>query len=116
MAKKDLKALSAMTDIHVFEDEIFGFHAQQAIEKSLKAWIALKGIEYPKTHDISYLLFILEEQGVNIEQYRDFIEYNIFAVQLRYEAFDSIVEPLNREVTITKIYEFLTHIENIVKS
>ena len=64
---------------------------------------------------ISYLLFILEEQGVNIEQYRDFIEYNIFAVQLRYEAFDSIVEPLNREETIKKISEFVAQVDKIIK-
>ena len=29
-----------MGDVIVFADEIFGFHAQQAIEKSLKAWLA----------------------------------------------------------------------------
>jgi len=115
MAKKDLKALSAMTDINIFEDEIFGFHAQQTIEKSVKAWIVYLGIEFPRTHDITFLLLILEEQGINIEQYKDFIEYNIFAVQFCYEAFDSIIESLNRKATIKKISEFVAQIDNIIK-
>jgi hypothetical protein len=36
LAGKDHKALANMRDEDVFEEEIFGFHAQQAIEKTLK--------------------------------------------------------------------------------
>ena len=32
-----------MRDVDIFADEIFGFHAQQAAEKLLKAWLALLG-------------------------------------------------------------------------
>jgi len=32
MAQKDGRALSGMTDADVFADEIFGFHAQQAVD------------------------------------------------------------------------------------
>ena len=39
MARKDFDALRGMLDHPLFADEIFGFHAQQAIEKSLKAWL-----------------------------------------------------------------------------
>ncbi|NIR50348.1 HEPN domain-containing protein [candidate division KSB1 bacterium] len=35
----------------MFDDEIFGFHAQQAVEKVVKAWPNLLGIVYPRTHD-----------------------------------------------------------------
>jgi HEPN domain-containing protein len=49
-AQKDLRALRGMTDADTFADEIFGFHAQQAVEKALKAWLALLGEEYPRTH------------------------------------------------------------------
>jgi HEPN domain-containing protein len=37
MAGKDLKALQNMLDMNAFANEIFGFHAQQAVEKALKA-------------------------------------------------------------------------------
>ena len=33
IAQRDLAALQGMADAAVFADEIFGFHAQQAIEK-----------------------------------------------------------------------------------
>jgi HEPN domain-containing protein len=43
MAGKDIKALHALLDPDIADDEIFGFHAQQAAEKSLKSWIAGRG-------------------------------------------------------------------------
>jgi len=36
MARKDFDALRGMVDNPLFAEEIFGFHAQQAIEKSLR--------------------------------------------------------------------------------
>jgi HEPN domain-containing protein len=35
------------------------FHAQQCIEKYLKAFLALKGIDFPKTHDIGEIVALL---------------------------------------------------------
>ena len=43
MAGKDLRALQIMLDPEPVDVEIFGFHAQQAVEKSLKAWITALG-------------------------------------------------------------------------
>ena len=38
-AKSDLKAVEHMSDPDGFDDRIFGFNAQQAVEKALKAWL-----------------------------------------------------------------------------
>lgn len=38
IAARDYRALCGMEDPETFSDEIFGFHVQQAVEKSLKAW------------------------------------------------------------------------------
>jgi HEPN domain-containing protein len=38
--------------------DLVGFHAQQAVEKSLKAILALDDIDYPKTHDIGKLIVL----------------------------------------------------------
>ena len=32
------------------------FHAQQAVEKYLKALLARKGVDFPRTHDVDFLL------------------------------------------------------------
>ena len=54
-----MTALNGMQDKKVFGDEIFGFHAQQVIEKSLKAWLCALGQTYPYTHNLNRLLVIL---------------------------------------------------------
>ena len=59
-ARKDLRALAAMLDRDAFAEEIFGFHAQQAVEKSLKAWLSFLGLTYPRTHDLGALLELAE--------------------------------------------------------
>lgn len=43
MASKDLKAMEIMKSPESIDDEIYGFHDQQAVEKSLKAWITSIG-------------------------------------------------------------------------
>jgi len=116
MAQKDLKALKGMMDTLIFEDEIFGFHAQQAIEKALKGLIALLGQEYPLTHDISILLEFLESKDQNVENYWDLVEFNAFAVQFRYEAFDASEDPIDRTKTIQKIEELIRYFEELINS
>ncbi|MFC1488331.1 HEPN domain-containing protein [Thermodesulfobacteriota bacterium] len=111
MARKDLKALKGMLDQDIFEEEIFGFHAQQAIEKALKGRIALMGHEYPLTHDISTLLEFLENRGQEVEPFWDFVEFNAFSVRFRYETFDALEEPINRKGTIEKIEDLLRQVE-----
>ncbi|MCD6460375.1 HEPN domain-containing protein [bacterium] len=115
IANKDLKALKGMLDEKVFEDNIFGFHVQQTIEKALKAWLATLDIKYPHSHDINLLLNLLAKNGCNVSDYEHLVEYNIFAVQYRYEAYDDLDEPIDRKSIITYLEELLKHISNISK-
>jgi HEPN domain-containing protein len=113
-AQNDLKALKGMTDIDVFAEEIFGFHVQQAIEKTLKAWLAALGKEYPLTHDISALLDLLRTDGQDVESYWDLVEYNAFAVRFRYEALEASDEPLDRRAAIVAAERLLLNMENLI--
>lgn len=116
-AYKDLRALQNMTDTAVFADEVFGFHAQQAIEKTLKAWLAMLGAVYPRTHDITLLLSILTAHGQSVDSLDDLIEFNPYAVQFRYEAFDEIGgDPLQRGIAITRVSELVRKVEELVGS
>jgi HEPN domain-containing protein len=116
MAKKDHQALTHMLDAESFSEEIFGFHAQQAIEKTLKAWIAGRGLEYPKSHDVSALVMILEDQGEDLSKFSNLEDYTIFAVQYRYEAYDESEERLDRREVIAVTGSLLTHVEGILNA
>lgn len=106
-ASRDFQALQGMTDASVFADEIFGFHAQQAVEKALKAWLALLGVECPRTHDLSLLLNRLRGRRQNVDHLYDVIELNPYAVQYRYGAFEEIGQTLHRKVTVARVADVL---------
>ena len=108
LAGKDHKALSNMRDAEVFEEEIFGFHAQQAIGKTLKAWIAAIGLVYPKSHDVSVLTTILRGAGADLE------DFSIYAVQYRYEAYDEPEEKLDREETIAATRTLIEQVREVI--
>ena len=91
-----LKIEDADPDNDYFSDEIFGFHAQQSAEKILKARIASLGGHYSKTHDLMALLNSLSDLGVDIGDLTDLVDLNSFAVQYRYESFDTDDEELDR--------------------
>jgi HEPN domain-containing protein len=114
MAAKDHQALANMLDRERFAEEIFGFHAQQVIEKALKAWIAARSLSYPKSHDLSILLKILQRDGADLRKFSDLEDYTIFAVQYRYEAYDDTEERLHRESVIAKTAAFLGHVRGTI--
>ena len=57
LARRDLQAMRGMLDDagRFFADAIFGFHAQQAVEKAMRAEAAGCGIYYPLTHQLKPL-------------------------------------------------------------
>lgn len=54
-AQKDLRAASVLLAADLEDYENVGFHAQQAAEKCIKAFLVRHQIEFPKTHDIAVL-------------------------------------------------------------
>lgn len=61
-AEQDINALRALLDAAGVGDGVFGFHVQQAAEKSFKAWLALLGVKFPLTHDLGGLAALLDEK------------------------------------------------------
>ncbi len=73
--------------------DIVGFHSQQCIEKYLKAYLVLKRIDFPKTHDLIDLLELVIAKDPLIESYRaDLRILNPFSVQFRYPGDSATVE------------------------
>lgn len=101
-AEADMTALRHMGSRDAFADFIFGFHAQQAVEKLLKAALAERGIPFPRTHDLKILFQLLAEITDAASPFADLVDLTDFAVQLRYDvAIDA--EPLDRRLTVDQI-------------
>jgi Uncharacterized conserved protein related to C-terminal domain of eukaryotic chaperone, SACSIN len=67
--------------------ELYGsticFHAQQAVEKFLKAFLVFHNIDFPKTHDLEFLL--IECQKIDQSGFVfDFGSLTDFGVSIRY--------------------------------
>lgn len=105
-AERDFLTLRGMTA--GVPEESFGFHVQQAAEKSFKAWLALRGETYPLTHNLELLLDRLADQGVATEPFEKLIGYTPYAVEFRYEGVDSSTEGIDRE-------EVLALVEALIK-
>jgi HEPN domain-containing protein len=54
-AASDLAAAQALAADTGQRDDVVGFHAQQTVEKSIKAVLALNGSDIPRTHDLVLL-------------------------------------------------------------
>jgi HEPN domain-containing protein len=60
------------------------FHAQQAVEKSLKAVLLKHEIEFPFTHNLQLLSDLLPQDIELPDSLRDVVELNVYAVLTRY--------------------------------
>ena len=61
------------------------FHAQQAVEKYLKAFLTWHQVEFPKTHDIKRLLKLAGHADPNLpEELPDAADLTAYAVEYRY--------------------------------
>jgi len=116
-ARRDLLALSGMADQQQFADEIFGFHAQQVVEKALKAWLSLRRLEYPRTHDLAVLADLLIDQGETVPQvFLSLSDLTDFAVQFRYEAYDDLTGELDRVQISRRVSELVDHVFGLLES
>jgi hypothetical protein len=52
VTRRDVVAFQGLLSLPDIADETLGFHAQKAIEKSLKAVLSLHGIPFRAVHDL----------------------------------------------------------------
>ncbi|MEO8428140.1 MAG: HEPN domain-containing protein [Verrucomicrobiota bacterium] len=115
MAGKDLAALKAMTDRDSFAEEIFGFHAQQAIEKCLKAWLSALSVQYPLRHDLAELLGLLNKQGRDTSAFKHLISYTDYAVAFRYEQAEDVAPQLDRPAVCAEVQQLYDHVQKVIE-
>lgn len=87
-ARQDELVLERLLDDREVDDDTLGFHAQQAAEKMLKAVLASRGVDYPKTHNLRVLIELLAQGGVQLpEGLSEITRLTQFGTTLRYDTF-----------------------------
>lgn len=105
-AKQDLEATKTLGQSSTVADESVGFHAQQTVEKALKAVLTRKGIAFQFTHDLLTLFKQIENAGLTPPTDIGVVEeLTPFAVQFRYALYDD-AEPFERQAAeqLAEIY------------
>jgi HEPN domain-containing protein len=111
-AEHDLVAARATLSTGMALDMVC-FHAQQAVEKSLKALLALYDVEYPWRHDLAELYELAKPFAPKIEKLAErIVLLTPFAVEVRY---DEEFEPTSGEAvealrTATEIHSLVAQI------
>jgi HEPN domain-containing protein len=94
-ADTDAAGARAMLPINEVADVLVCFHAQQAVEKALKAVLAAR-VEFPFIHDISGLAKLCREAGAPLPEEMDGADLlTPYAAGLRYD--DDTVHAVERE-------------------
>ena len=84
-AGHDVAACELLAASAAMSDAVVGFHAQQAVEKSLKAVLSAHGVEFRRTHDLVALLDLLQDHRLGPPPHADWLdELNPYAVEARY--------------------------------
>lgn len=104
-ARSDEIALDKLADDPDVPDDLIGFHAQQALEKLLKAALAYAGVAPPRIHDLGELIAQLGDAGLtppaSAGEARALVPW---AVEFRYD--DILDEQLDRTAaceTVTQV-------------
>ena len=84
LARDDYKSLQALVEMDLVTHVVF-FLAQQTVEKSMKAVLALNSVVYPKIHDLVRIAVMLKDNGVEVPIDENSLKIlNPFAADCRY--------------------------------
>ena len=90
LARADFAAFRVLASNAGIRPAIALFHAQQAVEKSLKALLFAQGVEFRRTHDLFELADKLQACGVALPSRVESVgKLNPYAVSFRYDSHDA---------------------------
>lgn len=82
----DQQAMATLMDAPNSAGWIVGFHAEQSVEKAIKAVLADRGIEFPFTHDLVHLMDLLSDAGASLPpNATELAVLNPYGAMFRYE-------------------------------
>ena len=85
LARDDEAAVRAMLSEPAVSNAIVCFHAQQAVEKALKAVLASRGVVFPFTHDLDGLVELCKDVKLTVPTELDGVDrLTPYGVRVRY--------------------------------
>jgi HEPN domain-containing protein len=94
-ARDDALVVRKFADDREIADAVVGFHAQQAVEKAMKAVLSAHARTYPWTHDLRHLIELLDEADERLPpELAEARRLTPWAAELRYG--DTIDDALDR--------------------
>lgn len=112
-AESDEIALDKLGGDPDVPDDLIGFHAQQALEKLLKAALAHAGAAPPRIHDLGKLLSLLTDAGlappVSADEARVMVPW---AVEFRYD--DVLDERLDRTASRAAVKKMRAWVDELL--
>lgn len=112
-ARSDEIALDKLADDPDVPDDLIGFHAQQALEKLLKAALAHAGVAPPRIHDLGELIARLGDAGLtpptSASEARALVPW---AVEFRYD--DVLDEQLDRTAACKTVRQVRAWVDGLL--
>lgn len=117
MAEEDFRVAEHLYSEKTPYLRAIGFHAQQAAEKFLKAYLVYHQIEFPKTHDLGELLDLLGSADAPLAKHlHDIIILNPYGVETRYPSDFPEMTPEETEAAVKLAGEVRDAINNALKN
>ena len=113
-ARSDLALAKSRCDDVYLED--LCFHAQQAVEKAIKAVFISYKWKFPYIHDLSALLTALLNHGMEIPaRIQDCVVLTKFAVEGRYPGFGEALSEDEYQSSIATAEDVMIWVQTIIK-
>lgn len=112
-ASEDADAAEKLAADREMADSVVGFHAEQAVEKAMKAVLASSGDDFPRTHDLWHLMDRLDAVAKPLpDALREVRTLVPWAVEFRYG--DTIDGQLDREQALALARDVIAWAEDSV--
>ncbi len=113
----DIAAAKKLTEDEDGYFDVAIYHCQQAAEKAVKGFLTMHDVDFPKTHDVRFLVQMAANINTEIHGYEESAALlTPYATEFRYPG--EIMEPSKEELdeAITKAEEILSFIITLLPS
>jgi HEPN domain-containing protein len=115
-AREEARFLAVVLADTSISNWIYGFHAQQTVEKALKAVLSWNGVEFPRTHDLTELVALIADIQIPLPPDHDRLdELTPYGSTLRYDDEEEVAMSFDRVWVRASVERTLTWAEALLQ-